>query len=194
MVQLLQKPISDQRIIQSDRTWQQFKLIQEGFATAPGVRLSYYNGTIEILMPGKDHEAFKSLIGQLLELFFLKKGIAYKATGSMTQEKEGEASTQADESYCIGADKPIPDLSIEVIFSSGSEAKLTKYRLLGVPEVWFWEDGVLGLYHLRLDGYERCDRSQLPGLEELDIQRLSQCILMGETSHLEAAQTWFGMI
>jgi Uma2 family endonuclease len=194
MVQLLQKPISDQRIIQSDRTWQQFKLIQEGFATAPGVRLSYYNGTIEILMPGKDHEAFKSLIGQLLELFFLKKGIAYKATGSMTQEKEGEASTQADESYCIGADKPIPDLSIEVIFSSGSEAKLTKYRLLGVPEVWFWEDGVLGLYHLRPDGYERCDRSQLPGLEELDIQRLSQCILMGETSHLEAAQTWFGMI
>jgi Uma2 family endonuclease len=194
MVQLLQKPIPDQRIIQSDRTWQQFKLVQEGLATAPGVRLSYYHGTIEILMPGKDHEAFKSLIGQLLELFFLKKGIVYKATGSMTQEKEGEASTQADESYCIGADKPIPDLSIEVIFSSGSEAKLTKYRLLGVPEVWFWEDGVLGLYHLRPDGYERCDRSQLPGLEALDIQRLSQCILMGETSHLEAAQTWFRMI
>jgi Uma2 family endonuclease len=194
MIQLLDRPLQDQRIVQQNRTWQQFKLIQEGFADASGVRLSYYNGIVEILMPGKDHEAFKSLIGQLIELFFLKNGIAYKSTGSMTQEKDGEASTQADESYCIGEDKPIPDLSIEVVFTSGGATKLGKYQAIGVPEVWFWEDGVLSLYHLRANAYQRVACSELPGLENLDIQQLCQCILIGETSHLEAAQEWFRSI
>lgn len=185
---------TDQRLIHGGHSWEQFKLIQQGFEGCAGVRLSYCNGIIEILMPGKDHEAFKSLIGQLLELFFLKRGIVYKSTGSMTQEKIGEASAQADESYCIGTDKPIPDLSIEVIFSSGGIDKLAKYQALGVPEVWFWEDGVFACYHLGADGYQPISCSQLPGLEKLDLQQLSRCVRMGETSHLEAAQAWFRLI
>ncbi len=60
---------SDQRIVLSGRTWEQFKLIQQGFEDSPGMRLTYYEGTIEIVMPGREHEVFKSLIGFLLELF-----------------------------------------------------------------------------------------------------------------------------
>ena len=43
MVQLLDQSIQVQCIIQSGRTWQQFKLIQEGFANSPGIKLFYYN-------------------------------------------------------------------------------------------------------------------------------------------------------
>jgi len=43
MVQLLDQPMQEQRIIQSGRTWQQLKLIQEGFADSPGIKLFYYN-------------------------------------------------------------------------------------------------------------------------------------------------------
>ncbi len=193
MVQVLAKQ-TDQRFTVGNRTWAQFKLLQAGLGDSPGVRLFYYDGTIEVLMPGKEHESFKSLIGQLIELFFLKHGIAYKSTGSMTQEREGMASAQADESYCLGRDKPIPDLSIEVVYSSGSATKLRRYRALGVPEVWFWEDGALALYHLRAGGYERVERSELPGLESLDVALLVRCVLKGETSHLEAAQEWFQAI
>jgi Uma2 family endonuclease len=191
MIQLLSPPSADQRVIHHGRSWAQFKLIQQGFEGSIGVRLAYYAGTIEIIMPGKDHEAFKSLIGQLIELFFLKRGIVYKATGSMTQEREGQASAQADESYCIGADKAIPDLSIEVVYTSGNVNKLRQYQALGVPEVWFWQDGVLRLYHLSTDGYEQVERSQIPELVELDVKLLERCILKGETSHLQAAQEWF---
>jgi hypothetical protein len=53
------RPTQDQRIIQSGLTWQQFKLIQEGFADSPGVKLFYYDHTIEILMPGREHEFFR---------------------------------------------------------------------------------------------------------------------------------------
>jgi Uma2 family endonuclease len=187
MAQLLQKS-TDQRIV-IQGTWEKFKLIQQGSEESPGVRLSYYNGTIEILMPGEEHEFFAHVIGYLLTTFFLTKKIPFKPTGAKTQEQEGQASAQADQSYCIGGSKPIPDLSIEVIFSSGSN-KLARYQALGVPEVWFWEDGTLALHHLREHGYEQIERSELPGLDQLDISLLKRCILMAETDFAGAVQVF----
>ncbi|MCY7278452.1 MAG: Uma2 family endonuclease [Phormidesmis sp. CAN_BIN44] len=188
--QQLKNPIRDQRIVHHGRTWQQFKLIQEGFAESSGVRLFYYNSTIEILMPGREHEFFKTFIGLLIETFFVEKGIEFEPMGSMTQEIEDEVSAEADESYCIGEFKPIPDLAIEVVFTSGGPNKLARYKALGVPEVWFWEDGLFSLYHLRDNDYDRIDRSQLEGLKDLDIDLLTRCILMAQTSKVEAVRTF----
>lgn len=190
MVQLLDQPIPDQRIIQSGRTWQQFKLIQEGFANSPGIKLFYYNGTIEILMPGREHEMFSAVIALLLGIFLVEKDIEFEPTGSMDQQKEGEAFIQADQSYCIGASKPIPDLSIEVIVTSGGINKLARYKALGVPEVWFWEDGIFNVYRLRAEGYQHITRSEIPELTELDFNLLTRCVLMAQTSRLEAAKAF----
>lgn len=178
----------DQHLVHPGRTWQQFKLIQAGFAQSPGVRLFYYNGVVEIFSPGREHELFKSIIGMLIEMFLLEQGIEFEPTGSMTQELEGIASAQADESYCLGVSKPIPDLSIEVIFSSGNTSKLARYQALGVPEVWFWEDGLFRLYHLHGEVYDPIDRSELPELRELDIDLLTRCVLLGQTSRIQAVQ------
>jgi Uma2 family endonuclease len=142
-------PPSDQRVVHYGRSWEQFKSIQKGFEQAPGVRLFYYNGTVEVLMPGRDHELFSWVIGHLIGLFLAQKGVFFQPTGAMTQEKEREVSAQADQSFCLGSVKPIPDLSIEVIYTSGGVDKLARYRALGVPEVWLWQDGVLGVYRLR---------------------------------------------
>jgi Uma2 family endonuclease len=180
---------TDQRIVHHG-TWEQFKFIQKGFDGSPGVRLFYYGGAIEILMPGREHEIFAHVIGYLVTTFLVEQGIFFKPTGAMTQEKEGVVSAQADESYCIGSVKPIPDLSIEVVFTSGSTSKLERYKALGVPEVWFWEDGLLKLYHLRDGSYEPIDRSQLPGLSTLDLDLLRRCILMAETDAGEAIRTF----
>src|SRR4028119_1633333 len=189
---------TDQRIVHHG-TWEQFKFIQKGFDGSPGVRLFYYDGAIEILLPGQDHETFARVIGYLVTTFLVEQGIFFKPTGAMTQEKSGVVSVQADESYCIGSVKPIPDLSIEVVFTSGDISKLERYKALGVPEVWFWEDGLLKLYHLRGNSYEpidseallrSADRSQLPGLSELDLDLLRRCILMAETDAGEAIRAF----
>ncbi|NEQ81904.1 MAG: Uma2 family endonuclease [Moorea sp. SIO2I5] len=180
---------TDQRIVH-DGTWEQFKFIQKGFDGSPGVRLFYYDGIIEILMPGREHEIFASIIGYLITTFLTEKGIFFQPTRSMTQEKEGVASAQADESYCIGSVKPIPDLSIEVVFSSGGISKLERYQALGVPEVWFWEDGLLKLYHLTDGSYLPIERSLLPGLSELDLDWFRRCVLMAETDAGEAIRAF----
>ncbi len=188
MVQLLHRVATDQHIVQTGRSWDQFKSIQKGFENSPGVRLFYYDGTVEILIPGQAHETFASIIGCLLMLFLSSRSVSFVPTRSMTQEKEGVASAQADESYCIGELKPIPDLAIEVVFTSGGVNKLIRYQALGVPEVWFWEDGVLTLYHLRSNGYERIYTSELEGLKDLDLDLLNRCILIGETDAGEAVR------
>ncbi|MDX2215203.1 MAG: Uma2 family endonuclease [Oculatellaceae cyanobacterium bins.114] len=189
MTQTLLRETLDQRVVLNG-TWEQFKLIQKASEDSPGVKLSFFAGTIEILMPGFQHENFSEIIGYLVTTFLLMQGIQFHPSGSMTQEKEGEVSTQADKSYCLGEAKPIPDLSIEVVYTSGGLSKLPKYRTLKVPEVWFWEDGTLRLYHLREAVYEEVSQSELPGLTSLDLDLLKRCILLGETSLAEAVQAF----
>lgn len=122
MIQTLKKTraLEDKVTVYHERTWEQFKHIQNGLAGSPGVQLSFYEGVFEIFMPGQSHEIFKKIIASLLEAFFLQWKVRVISTGSVTQEQEGVASAQADESYCFGEAKPRSDLSIEVIFTSGS--------------------------------------------------------------------------
>lgn len=187
MIQTLEKPRASDDVvtIYHDRTWEQFKHIQKGLEGYPGLRLSYYSGTVEVLMPGENHEFFKTIIGFLVEFFLMNRGVEFIPAGSATQEKQGVASAQADESYWVGQKKAVPDLSIEVIFSNRVN-KLERYKALGVTEVWFWEDGLLTLHHLREQGYERIYRSELPHLRDLDIDLLSRCVLRAEISRVEA--------
>ncbi len=69
MAQVLERT-ADQISVYHSRTWEQFKHIQKGLEGTPGVRLFYYEGTVEILMPGLSHEVFKKIIGYLIETFF----------------------------------------------------------------------------------------------------------------------------
>jgi Uma2 family endonuclease len=190
MIQLLDRSIQDQHIIQPERTWQQFTLIRQGLANSPGIKLFYYDGTIEILMPGREHELVSAVIALLLGLFFVEQDIEFEPTGSMDQEKTGEAFVQADQSYCFGSSKPIPDLSIEVVFTSGGINKLARYQILGVREVWFWQDGEFSLYHWQEKGYQPIAQSELPELANLDIALLTQCVLIAQTSRLAAVKTF----
>jgi len=184
MTVTLNQPL-DPRLVHSEISWQQFKLIQQGFSNSPGIRLFYYNSEVEILSVSQEHEIFSRMIASLPIDYFVEKDIEFNLLGSFTQEKGEEVSAQADESFLIGKSTGItPDLSMEVVFTSGGKRKLTRYQALGVPKVWFWEDGVFGLYHLRSHGYDKIDQSEfLPGL---DINLLSRCLLMA--SRVEAVK------
>jgi hypothetical protein len=69
-------------------------------------------------------------------------------------------------------------------------SKLARYPALSVPEVWFWQDGLLTLYRLRAKGYEHLDRSQFAGLNDLDLALFQRCILMAETNTGEAIRVF----
>ena len=156
-------------------TWHQFKAIQTGFEDVPGVRLFYCDGVLEIVGNGRLHEAIRCLVGLLMAQYFQQRRIVFFSSGTYSQIVEAQVEYQADLSYCFGNIKDVPDLCIEIVITSGSPIKLQKYRLMGVPEVWFWEDGTLELYHLREQGYDRIASSEI--LPELDLSLLKRCIL-----------------
>ncbi|MEA5567943.1 Uma2 family endonuclease [Anabaena sp. UHCC 0399] len=103
-----------------------------------------------------------------------------------------KAGAEPDECYCIGEEKEVPDLVIEVVVTSGSISKLETYQRLGVSEVWLWQLDKLKLYHLRDDaqdeqaniftdtyGYEAITRSEV--LPQLDIALLERCVLISDS-------------
>ena len=172
MTQLLNRS-TEQRFVQTDVSWQDFKAIQSGFANSLGVRVFYYRGELEILSTSPEHEIVKGNIGYLVETYLLEAEIDFVATGSFTQEIEEKASAQADESYCFEDQKAIPDLSIEVVITSGGPDKLRRYAALGVTEVWFWQDSKISVHRLIGSEYRQIDQNEF--LPKLDLALLARC-------------------
>ncbi len=172
-------------------TWREFKAVEQ-LLDRPGYRLSFLDGVLEIkLMPGEPHETVKKRIAGLLELYLLMAGFDFTPTGSMTLESEsGKVKREADESYKLAPGRRLPDLAIEIVFSSGGIDKLEAYKRLKIPEVWFWEDGVLEVYHLRGEGdalhYEKISSSE--ELKVIDLDLLLSCINM--VNHVDAIKTF----
>ncbi|MBW4620088.1 MAG: Uma2 family endonuclease [Cyanosarcina radialis HA8281-LM2] len=170
----LETKTQDRCLILPGISWSQLEAIDAALADVGGIRLFYLDGMLEIMTIGEGHEEAKSTIGLLLEAYMRQKDIRFYVKGRPTLGgREQNARKEPDESYNLQTKKSIPDLAIEVIFTSGGLDKLEFYKRLGVPEVWFWEDGVLAIYHLSGD-YRRVDRSVL--LPELDLALLVRYI------------------
>ncbi|NDJ21920.1 Uma2 family endonuclease [Nostoc sp. B(2019)] len=158
-------------------TWEEFEKLEALTADAPGLRITYLDGCVEFMTLGEQHEAIKSVIAILLALYFFEKDINFFPVGSATRRaQEKGASFEPDESYYIGEKKENPDLAIEINITSGSIDKLEKYKRFKIPEVWFWENNQLSVYHLSNDNYEQITQSKL--LPKLDINLLVRCVLM----------------
>ncbi|MDB9480387.1 Uma2 family endonuclease [Dolichospermum circinale CS-537/03] len=155
----------------SNLTWETLEKLDADLAET-GARLTYLDGCLEIMTPLSDaHEEPKNTLGQLLEIYMRVKNIRFYGRGSTTiGTKELGARKEPDESYCLGTRKPVPDLAIEIIVTSGGIDTLEIYRRVGVSEVWFWQDGVISVYCLRSTGYDLVSKSEL--LPELDLRSL----------------------
>jgi Uma2 family endonuclease len=55
---------------------------------------------------------------------------------------------EPDVSFAFGTKKSLPDLAIEVVYSSGGIADLEKYKYLGIKEVWIWQNEQIKFYKL----------------------------------------------
>ena len=152
-------------------TWKEFESLETLLADSPGLRITYLDGSIEIMTLGEAHEQIKSLIGMFLEAYLIAMEIEFIPVGSATRRGEEKGTSfEPDESYYLYVKKEQPDLAIEVILTSGNLRKLEKYRRFQIPEVWLWENNQLHVYYLGAEGYDLVDRSQL--LPKLDLNLL----------------------
>lgn len=173
----------EEKFTTSGITWDIYEAVLAKLEDNSHYRVTYLDGILEIVSPSIRNEKVKKNLAMLLEHFFYKNRINCIPMGSTTfRNKAKKAGAEPDECYCIGEEKDIPDIAIEVNITSGNIDKLETYRRLGVKEVWVWKRVGLTLYHLREEtpkqfvesyGYERIQKSEF--LPFLGISLLSRC-------------------
>ncbi len=160
----------DQRVFFHGVPWQDYEKLLSIRGERSGTRITYFNGEVELMTPSWDHESQKTQLARLIEAYAEERGVDLHGAGSWTiKQAAKERGIEPDECYVVGAfETPptIPDIAIEVVWTSGGLNKLAIYQGLEIPEVWFWENDVLNIHLLRADGYVENARSErLPGLD-----------------------------
>ena len=136
----------------------------------PGYRVSYFNGVITLVSPSQNHEVIAEVINYLIVAYCEQIQLLYYPMRSTRLVNKPLAGKEPDVSFSFGSRKELPDLAVEVIFSSGSIDDLKKYQALKVSEVWFWQDNKLVFYYLTAGKYiEVANSVCLPDLASKDL-------------------------
>ena len=162
--------LDEQHIVLDDVSWSFYEHVLDQIGDRP-IRVTYDDGSIEIMSPLPEHEVVKKAIGWLIQVLAVELGIPILAYGSTTfRRKSKKAGLEPDECYYLqNAPKvrgmkrfnpsihPAPDLAVEVDILSRSIEREPIYARLRVPELWRFSGNriqVLKLgrdrkYHLR---------------------------------------------
>ena len=164
-------------------TWADYERLLDIRGESAVPRITYLEGTLEIMSPSFPHESIKSTIGCLVEVWCLERGVEFTTAGSWTiKDKREDAGAEPDECYVFGpvGDRRRPDLAIEVVWSHGGLDKLGVYRKLGVAEVWYFRKGRIDVYVLRGRRYGQAERSA--ALPDIDLEQLTSFLDRETTS------------
>ena len=169
-------PKPEEKITLYGVTWEQYDTLVSMFMDKfPGLRMTYLEGTLEIMGTSSEHERLKTIIARLLEMYAVEKRITLNGYGNTTFRKEAkQRGLEPDECYCLGELADVPDIAIEIAITSGGIDKLAVYQGLGVTEVWFWQNTQFILYRLHEETYQQIIQSQF--LPDLDLTLLSQFV------------------
>jgi len=162
----------DQRVMLRSVCWDDYEAALTMRGESSAVRIAYLEGVLELMTPSRDHETLKKKLARLVEAYAEELGLELEGYGSWTlKRREEERGAEPDECYSIGIAGEVPELAIEVIWTSGGLDKLEIYRRLGIREVWVWRGGEIAVFALRGHRYEAIARSQVLPQIDLDLVR-----------------------
>jgi Uma2 family endonuclease len=160
---------SDRTTLISDASWEEYQNL-----SLPNCLVSFRQGVITIVSPGKNHEIISDLIRAAIWGYCRKTNVLPFTFNQTRLTYVGKEGKEPDVAYSFGEDKERPDLAVEVNLTSGNIDDLTKYQYLNIPEVWIWEQNRIGFFVKAQRGYSEVTTSDcLPGLES---DRLTEMI------------------
>lgn len=187
---------AEHRVLIDGVSWQTYSALVDESEHASG-RMSYDEGTLEIMCPAMPHESSKSLIGRMIDMFTFIRRTDIRSSASTTfRRNDLQRGFEADESYYIQNAElirgkreidlsidPPPDLVVEVEITRSALNKLRMFASMGIPEVWRYDGKILSIGYLQSDRYTESDVSHvLPGFPiALANELLSQRFDVSET-------------
>jgi Uma2 family endonuclease len=205
-------PPTEQRVVLSNISWQQFENLIVELGEDRQTRLTYRRGKLEMMTPVEAHQRCSKLIDSLILVILdeLNAPITTLNPVTLTQAELGYA-TEPDACYYL-EDRPPqrrldlsrelpPDLLVEVALTRSNLDKLPIYAELGLPEVWRYMTkpgeeemlkGQLLIYHLHPEGYVEQSHSLvfpfLPARRILEF--LEQSDSMSLSASLRLLRAW----
>lgn len=182
-------PPVENRLLLRHIAWPGYRVIADAF-TGVSVRITYDQGTLEIMTKSGTHETWKSFIGRLIFALAEESDQVIRGCGEMTCERDdlGRA-VEPDDCYYLtnelrmrgklnidlGVDPP-PDLMLEIEVSRSAIARLPIFAALGVPEIWRFDGETVTFLNLSPNGeYVPVERSRyFPFLAPADILNVLQ--------------------
>jgi len=151
-----------------DVSWDEYEELLEQVGEAPGLRISYDNGSLQVMTISSEHEKYASFISSLIAGIRLRLRIDILAFGSATMRKpkrsaghEPDACFYVQTASLIGNKiqldfeiDPPPDIGVEIDVHHDSRSKFPIYAALGVPEIWRYDGRAMTIYHLAQDATE----------------------------------------
>jgi Uma2 family endonuclease len=180
---------STERVVLHDIGWERYESLLADYAERGAHRLTYDEGTLEIMSPLEEHEESNRTINLLVEVVAEEREIEIRNLGSTTFKRQDLAKGfEADSCFYIQnvervrgkkridlLSDPPPDLVIEIEISSPSLPKLPIYAQLGIPEVWRYDGQRLHVLLLENgDCRESAESLALPGLTGAVLTELLQ--------------------
>ena len=153
---------AETRTLLENISWQTFKAMLADMGSSRNTRLTYENGTLEILTPSMAHENSNRVIEGFIGVLCEELELEIKRSGSLTLTRDDlERGGEPDSSYYIQNESrvrnkekidlnidPPPDLVLEVEYSKPKVDKFKIYAVIGVPEFWRFNGSVLRIYVL----------------------------------------------
>jgi len=148
-----------------DVSWDEYEELLEQVGEAPGLRISYDNGSLQVITISSEHEKYASFISGLVTVIRLRLRIDILGFGSATMRKrkrkkgnEPDGCFYVQTASLIGnkiqldfETDPPPDIAVEVDVHHDSRSKFPIYAALGVPEIWRYDGTAMTFYHLAKD-------------------------------------------
>ena len=167
--------VSDQQhMVLHEVSWEFYEHLLDEIGDRP-IRVTFDNGSLEVMAPLPLHERWKKYIARMIELLCVELDIEIDTLGSTTIRREDFAKgLEPDECYYVRhaeeirgkkvldlAVDPPPDLAVEVEITRRSVPRHPVYAALGVPELWTFDGRRLLVRQLGADRVYHAAKSSL---------------------------------
>lgn len=194
-----------QQMLLKDISWQKLENILEEMGERRTARISYSDGWLEIMVPLPEHEKDKELLGDLVKILLEILQIDFEPFGSTTLKNERmRQAVEPDTSFyiqnqaaVIGKNRidlnidPPPDLAIEIDITS--RTRFDNYEILGVPELWRYQQQGLEIFLLQEGKYIKSQSSpNFPNIPIIELvnEYVRQCLTIGRSRAMRNFRNW----
>jgi hypothetical protein len=121
----------EQRLVFGGVGWAAHLALDEALGhDRPGPRFYYLDGNLEIMSTSDEHERIKECIGGCVDDYLIHHGVPHMQRGQATMQLVEESGAEPDKSWCLGTEKRVPDIVLEIALTSGNLRVLPGSRSL----------------------------------------------------------------